>query len=106
MLELLSREGRKLSELLMERQAFFPVSGEINRRVADAQSVLERLEKQHGKGNKVSHLDGLTVESSKWRFNLRPSNTELGLLRLNVETRGDSAFCKHLTEQLLLDIDS
>lgn len=105
-LELLSREGRSLSSLLMERQKLCPVSGEINRRVEDAQSVLERLEKQYGKGNKVSHLDGLTVDSSKWRFNLRPSNTEPGLLRLNVETRGDSAFCKHLTEQLLLDIDS
>ena len=105
-LELLSREGRPLSALLTERQRRCPVSGEINRRVADAQGVLARLEEQYGAGNTVSHLDGLTVESDKWRFNLRPSNTEPGLLRLNVETRGDGALCQQLTEELLQNIDS
>ncbi len=105
-LELLSREGRTLSALLTERQRGYPVSGEINRRVSNVQEVLARLEEKYGTGNKVFHLDGLTVESKKWRFNMRSSNTEPGLLRLNVETRGDRALCKQLTEQLLLEIDS
>ena len=74
--------------------------------MANAQGVMARLEEKYSTGNTVSHLDGLTVESSKWRFNLRSSNTEPGLLRLNVETRGDRALCKQLTEQLLMDIDS
>ena len=34
--------------------------------------------------NEIDELDGLTVSSQKWWFNLRPSNTE-PLLRLNVE---------------------
>ena len=64
------------------------------------------MEEKYGAGNTVSYLDGLTVENRKWRFNLRSSNTEPGLLRLNVETRGDRGLCKQLTEQLLMDIDS
>jgi phosphomannomutase len=35
-------------------------------------------------GVSIDHLDGLTVESADWWFNVRASNTE-PLLRLNVE---------------------
>ena len=35
-------------------------------------------------GVEIDHLDGLTVGSENWWFNLRSSNTE-PLLRLNVE---------------------
>lgn len=101
--QLMSRAERPLSELLYERRQKFPVSGEINSRagsVAEAQSILEGIERLYAEGGKVSHLDGLTVEQADWRFNLRKSNTE-PLLRLNVETRGDAEMCKRKTEELL-----
>ena len=50
--------------------------------------IEESFKKQFTDQLKISHLDGLTIESAPptggWWFNLRPSNTEL-LLRLNIE---------------------
>ena len=45
-------------------------------------------------------MDGLSIEYTRWRFNLRSSNTE-PLVRLNVESRGDEALMKAKTEELL-----
>jgi len=61
-------------------------SGEINSTVADAQAAMEKIESKYGskEGIEVDHLDGLTINSDTWWFNLRASNTE-PLLRLNVE---------------------
>jgi phosphomannomutase len=42
------------------------------------------VRKKYENENEIDELDGLTVSSQKWWFNLRPSNTE-PLLRLNVE---------------------
>ncbi len=60
-------------------------SGEINSTVTDQPAKLVEVERRFGLGNKVDHLDGLTVRfpDGAW-INLRPSNTE-PLLRLNVE---------------------
>jgi phosphomannomutase len=86
-LELVSRGGGKLSELLAQLQQGHHLSGEINSKVADVPLKLQEL-KEHfgpsGAGGRVSHLDGLTVELDGWWFNVRPSNTE-PLLRLNLE---------------------
>ncbi|MEL7450172.1 MAG: phosphomannomutase, partial [Pseudomonadota bacterium] len=80
--------------------------GEINRRVTDAQAVLERIE-QHYAPDAVSvdHTDGLSVEFENWRFNVRPSNTE-PLLRLNVECREDEALLKARTAEVLAMIEA
>ncbi len=61
-------------------------SGEINSTVADVQGAMEKIESTYGseEGIEVDHLDGLTINSDAWWFNLRASNTE-PLLRLNVE---------------------
>ncbi|MGD8914134.1 MAG: phosphomannomutase CpsG [Candidatus Thiodiazotropha sp.] len=86
--ELLSITNRPLSELVGERMAAYPCSGEINYRVRDVQSSIEAV-KNHFNGSlflKVDTTDGLSMEFPDWRFNLRASNTE-PLLRLNVETR-------------------
>ena len=48
----------------------------------------------------VMHVDGVSMEFDRWRFNLRKSNTE-PLVRLNVETKGDRALLQEKTEELL-----
>ncbi len=96
---LLSRRQRRLSELVAERQAAYPVSGEINSTVADPDRVIEEVEAAFSDGEK-SYLDGLSVSYPNYRFNIRKSNTE-PLLRLNVETRGDATLLREKTEQLL-----
>ncbi|HMB74034.1 MAG TPA: phosphomannomutase, partial [Gammaproteobacteria bacterium] len=99
--ELISRQGRSLSELIGDRKARFPISGEINRRVADAQQTIDMLESRYaGAAELVEHIDGLGVEFPDWRFNVRASNTE-PLLRLNVESRGDAALMQAKTDELL-----
>ena len=101
--ELLSKSGKKLSELLDERMKRFPVSGEINLQVEDARSALEKLDKTYSAEGKVSKLDGLSVDMGNWRFNLRASNTE-PLLRLNVESRGDRQLCRAKVEALIANV--
>ena len=102
-LELLSKAGRTLSELMAERMERYPCSGEINSKVKDADEVLQRLEADYGPQGKVTKIDGLSVEFDNWRFNLRKSNTE-PVIRLNVETRQDELLMKKKTEELLKKI--
>ena len=74
---------RSLSEILDSYDRYFS-SGEINTQVKDASKSIKLIRKKYEKENEIDELDGLTVTSEKWWFNLRPSNTE-PLLRLNVE---------------------
>jgi phosphomannomutase len=96
---LLSRGEKKLSELVEERVAAYPVSGEINSTVADPDAVIKLIEARYSDGEK-SYVDGLSVSYPDFRFNIRKSNTE-PLLRLNVETRGDMDLMKVKTKELL-----
>jgi phosphomannomutase len=99
--ELVSRAGRPLSALVEERMAAFPVSGEINRTLDDPPAVLAAIELRYrGAADSIDHTDGLSMEFTDWRFNLRASNTE-PLVRLNVESRGDRALMQARTEELL-----
>jgi phosphomannomutase len=84
MLELVSRRGEPLSEILAPLRARYFLSGEINTPVADVEGELAELERRFGPEGRVSHLDGLSVEADDWHMNVRPSNTE-PLLRLNLE---------------------
>ena len=86
MLELISKKGRRLSEILRTYRERYFITGELNTPVADVQSVLQRLEERFGAEGTVSHLDGVSVDSEEWHMNVRPSNTE-PLLRLNLEGR-------------------
>lgn len=87
--ELLCVSGKPLSALVGERMSAFPCSGEINYRVSDVPAALERVLTHYApKRPSIDQTDGISLEFTDWRFNLRPSNTE-PLLRLNVETRGD-----------------
>ena len=104
-LELLSEAGKPLSALMHERMERYPISGEINSKVADAKAVLEKIEKEYGPQGKVTKVDGLSVEFPEWRFNLRMSNTE-PVIRLNVEVRQDKKLLQEKTEELLAKIRS
>jgi phosphomannomutase len=81
--------------------ACYPVSGEINRKLADPDAVLRRVEARYqAEAVALDRTDGLSLEFPAWRFNLRKSNTE-PVLRLNVETRQDPALLKAKTAELL-----
>jgi phosphomannomutase len=96
---LLSRGGAKLSQLVADRMAAYPVSGEINSRVADPDAVIARIKEKYRDGE-MDYTDGLSVAYARYRFNVRKSNTE-PLLRLNVESRGDGQLLREKTEELL-----
>jgi phosphomannomutase len=99
--QLMSRENTQLSRLVAERMALYPVSGEINRRVADPDEVLKRIEKHFaGRSCETDYTDGLSITCESFRVNVRKSNTE-PLLRLNVESRGDRELMESKTRELL-----
>lgn len=104
--EMLCLQRRSLSSLVEDRMAAFPSSGEINRRLNDPHAALSQVKDAYSDlANNVIDIDGLTMEFSDWRFNLRLSNTE-PLLRLNVETRADKALLARRTDELLNLIES
>lgn len=84
----LAGSDQPLSALLADYERY-PMSGEINSEVADQAAVLAELEeafvgRDSANGIEIDHLDGLSVASADWAFNVRASNTE-PLLRLNAE---------------------
>jgi len=89
MLELISREGRKLSEILAPFRSRYFITGELNTPVADPALKLQELKERYASEGEVSHLDGISVNARDWHFNVRPSNTE-PLLRLNLEARSQA----------------
>ena len=98
--ELMGETGKPLSELVAEQRAAYPCSGEINFEVGDPQSVMEGVVAEVATGEAgIDRTDGVSVEFSDWRFNLRGSNTE-PLLRLNVEARGNNSLMQEKTKEL------
>jgi phosphomannomutase len=94
-----SQDG-PLSSLLSEYGRYH-ASGEINSEVSDQRAATERVRAAFADrdGVTMDELDGLTVDSGTWWFNLRPSNTE-PLLRLNVEAP-DEATLTDIRDQVL-----
>jgi phosphomannomutase len=84
-LELVSTQGRPLSELVGEFRERYFISGEINSDVADQGSKMEEIAARYDDGE-LSRLDGVSIDYEDWHFNVRPSNTE-PLLRLNLESQ-------------------
>lgn len=85
-LELMSKKGLSLRDLLKPLRERYFISGEINTRVPSMDIVPEKiaaLRKEYAHGH-VYELDGISVEFDDWHFNVRASNTE-PLLRLNLE---------------------
>jgi phosphomannomutase len=101
--ELISKSGKSLTQLVEERMAKFPCSGEINSVLDDAKATLVKVEAHYSELNsevEIDHTDGLSMNFGDWRFNLRASNTE-PVVRLNVESRGDQALMEAKTTELL-----
>ena len=96
---MMSRTGAPLSELIGSRREAYPISGEINSVVDDADAVIAAVENAFPGGSRET-VDGLSVAFDRFRFNIRKSNTE-PLLRLNVETRGDRKLLEQKTAELL-----
>ena len=97
----MSTTGKPLSQLVGERMRRYPASGEINRRVDDQAAAIRRvLDRYRDDALQVDDTDGIGIEFKRWRFNLRPSNTE-PLIRLNVESRGDVPLMREKTQEVL-----
>ncbi len=99
--ELLCLKGKTLGELVRDRMAAFPASGEINSTLAEPVSAIARVE-QHFAPHAldVDRTDGISLAFEDWRFNLRSSNTE-PVVRLNVESRGDTTLMEAKTKDIL-----
>jgi phosphomannomutase len=81
----LGTQGAPLSQLLA-RYSRYAASGEINSQVSDQRAATEAVRRAFAgrPGVTMEGMDGLTMTSQDWWFNVRPSGTE-PLLRLNVE---------------------
>ena len=97
-LEMLSRRGCRLSDLLTPLEARYFLSGEINSRVADPQGKVQALAERYADGH-VEWIDGVSVSYPDWHFNVRSSNTE-PLLRLNLEALDQAAMERHRNDVL------
>ena len=83
------RDG-PLADLVADRKAAFPSSGEINFTLDDPQTAIARVRSEfEPSAISINEMDGLGFHMDEWRFNLRSSNTE-PVVRLNVEARGDA----------------
>ena len=85
-LELMSKKGQSLADLLEPLRARYFISGEINTKLSSMDAVpakLAQIAAKYADGHQYE-LDGISVEYPDWHFNVRPSNTE-PLLRLNLE---------------------
>lgn len=99
--ELLSKSGKSLSQLVDDRMKAFPCSGEINTKVSDPKALLEAIEAHYSAmAESVDHTDGLSMTFDQWRFNVRMSNTE-PVVRLNVESRGSESLMEEKRDELL-----
>ncbi|HCT9095983.1 MULTISPECIES: phosphomannomutase CpsG [Serratia] len=102
---LLSTKEKQLSQLVGYRMLAYPVSGEINRRVANVDKLINKIQETYkAAAVKFDYTDGLSIELESWRFNIRVSNTE-PVVRLNVESRADERVMKNKTEELLVLLD-
>ena len=104
MLELLSKRGARVSELLEPYHSRYFISGEINSEVDDQQGKIQELAERYGDGRQ-SWMDGLSVDYDDWHFNVRPSNTE-PLLRLCLESLRSREDMERRRDQVLAVIRS
>jgi phosphomannomutase len=85
-LELMSKKGQSLRDLLAPYREKYFISGEINTKLsamAEVPAKLAAIESRY-KDARIEKLDGVSVDYPDWHFNVRASNTE-PLLRLNLE---------------------
>nr|WP_203634127.1 phosphomannomutase/phosphoglucomutase [Streptomyces sp. SID10815] len=88
---------------LVARYDRYAGSGEINSTVEDQAARVAAIRAAYADrpGVTLDDLDGLTVSTADWWFNVRPSNTE-PLLRLNAEARDEATMAKVRDEALAI----
>ena len=98
-LELMSKKGKSLQQLVAPLKEKYFISGEINTKLAHMDLVPAKLSEiaARYKDGKQYTLDGISVEYPDWHFNVRPSNTE-PLLRLNLEATTDALMAQKRDE--------
>lgn len=88
-LSVVSETQQSLSALVEDMIEKFPCSGEINFKVADTEATMAKIMAHFAEQNPVvDYTDGISLDFTAWRLNVRASNTE-PLLRLNIESRLD-----------------
>lgn len=98
---LMGTTGKSLRALVSERMRAFPVSGEINSVLSDPDAAIARVSEHFiPHALVVDRTDGVSMEFIDWRFNLRTSGTE-SLVRLNVESRANSALVQNRMHEIL-----
>jgi phosphomannomutase len=100
-LELMSKKGQSLHQLVEPLRRRYFISGEINTKLPSMAAVpakLEAIALHYANGHQYT-LDGISVEYPEWHFNVRPSNTE-PLLRLNLEAKTDALMAEKRDEVL------
>lgn len=85
LVQIISQQDKKLSEIVAPLRRRYHISGEINTKVVDVSRTIKYVEEQYRDG-KTSHIDGVSIRYPTFHFNVRGSNTE-PLLRLNLEAR-------------------
>jgi phosphomannomutase len=103
-LELMSKKGQSLHELLKPLAEKYFISGEINTKLKSMSEVapkLVALASKYADAPNVYELDGISVEYPDWHFNVRASNTE-PLLRLNLEATTPAKMAEKRDEVLAL----
>jgi phosphomannomutase len=100
-LELMSKKGQSLRELLQPYREKYFISGEINTKLstmAEVPTKLAAIEARYPDAQ-LERLDGVSVDYPDWHFNVRASNTE-PLLRLNLEATTPEAMERKRDEVL------
>lgn len=99
--KLLSETNLSLADFVDSRIKAYPCSGEINSKVENVPTILEKIENYYKNDVKeIIKIDGLSMEFDNWRFNVRGSNTE-PVLRLNVESKANEQLMQEKTQELL-----
>lgn len=103
---LISTTGLSLADMVEDRMQAYPCSGEINFKVEDAPTSIERILSHYAPlSPKIDLTDGVSADFSEWRFNLRSSNTE-PLLRLNIESQSDPAMVRDKLAEISLLLET
>ncbi|MDU6411970.1 MAG: phosphomannomutase, partial [Yersiniaceae bacterium] len=99
--ELLCLKKKSLGDLVSDRMEAYPASGEINSVIANPKEAIQRVYDRFAPDAlNIDQTDGISLEYAEWRFNLRSSNTE-PVVRLNVESRRNTALMNEKTEEIL-----
>lgn len=90
MLEIISKSGRKMSELFELYFKKYFISDEINipmESLKQVEEAITKIEYKYSDAN-ITRVDGISIEYVKWRANIRSSNTQ-PLLRINIEAKNE-----------------